>query len=52
MNVTHFKRWALLALLSTASLTGSITAPTGAVVPHAKITLTQTDTNFTRIATS
>ena len=36
------------AQLSTASLAGSITDPTGAVVPHATITLTQTDTNFVR----
>lgn len=65
MHITHFKHWALLALLvaafasigaqaqlSTASLSGSITDATGAVVPHARITLTQTDTNFTRNSTS
>ncbi|MGA2833671.1 MAG: TonB-dependent receptor [Terracidiphilus sp.] len=65
MNFTQCKRWALLALLmtafaaigayaqlSTASLSGNITDPTGAVVSNAKITLTQTDTNFVRVATS
>jgi len=65
MNVTHFLRRTLFALLlfafaavatqaqlSTASLSGSVTDPTGAVVPHATITLTQTNTNFTRVATS
>ena len=65
MNVTHCKRWALFALLitifaslgayaqvSTASLSGSITDSTGAVVPSAKITLTQTDTNFVRVSTT
>jgi hypothetical protein len=65
MNVTHFLRRTLFALLvvalaavgaqaqlSTASLSGSVADPTGAVVPHAKITLTQTETNFTRISTS
>ena len=65
MKITHFNRWALFALLiavfaaigahaqlSTASLSGSVTDPTGAVVPNAKITLTQTDTNFVRVSTS
>jgi outer membrane receptor protein involved in Fe transport len=39
-----------LAQLSTATLFGSITDSTGAVVPNATITLTQTDTNFVRVA--
>ena len=65
MNVTRCKRWALFALLitifaslgayaqvSTASLSGSITDSTGAVVPNAKITLTQTNTNFVRVSTT
>jgi outer membrane receptor protein involved in Fe transport len=40
------------AQLSTATLFGTITDSTGAVVPHATITLTQTDTNFTRTTSS
>lgn len=36
------------AQLSTASLSGTVTDPTGAVVPNATIVLTQTSTNFTR----
>ena len=65
MNATHFLRRTLFALLLvalaaigmqaqlvTASLSGSITDPAGAFVPDAKITLTQTDTNFTRTAAS
>lgn len=65
MKGTQFKRWALFALLiavfaaigaqaqlSTASLSGTITDPSGAVVANAKITMTQTDTNFVRVATS
>jgi len=64
MKGKTFRGWALLALLiaifstigvqaqlSTASLSGTITDPTGAIVPTAKITLTQTDTNFIRNAT-
>ena len=63
MRITLIKRLVLFALLiaalprarsqlATASLSGSVTDPTGAVVPNAKITLTQTDTNFVRLATS
>ena len=40
------------AQLSTATLAGTVTDSTGAVVPNATITLTQTDTNFTRVATT
>jgi outer membrane receptor protein involved in Fe transport len=36
------------AQLSTATMFGTITDSTGAVIPHATVTLTQTDTNFTR----
>jgi outer membrane receptor protein involved in Fe transport len=40
------------AQLSTAALFGTITDSTGAVVSNATITLTQTDTNFTRTITT
>jgi outer membrane receptor protein involved in Fe transport len=40
------------AQLSTATMSGTITDSTGAVVPQATITLTQTDTNFTRVSKS
>jgi outer membrane receptor protein involved in Fe transport len=65
MKVAHLLHWALFtfvifalsaviaqAQLSTASLSGTVADPGGAVVPHATITLTQTDTNFTRISAS
>jgi len=39
------------AQLSTATMFGTVQDPTGAVVPNATITLTQTDTNFTRNVT-
>jgi hypothetical protein len=40
------------AQLSTATIAGTITDSSGAVVPNATITLTQTDTNFTRVSTT
>lgn len=40
------------AQLSTATLFGTVTDSTGALIPHATITLTQTDTNFTRTTTT
>jgi outer membrane receptor protein involved in Fe transport len=46
--ITCFAVVGASAQLSTASLFGTITDATGAVIPHATITLTQTDTNFTR----
>src|ERR1700761_1166861 len=36
------------AQLSTATMFGTITDPTGAAIPKASVTLVQTDTNFTR----
>ena len=40
------------AQLSTATMFGTITDSTGAVIPHATVTLTHTDTNFTRTDTT
>jgi hypothetical protein len=40
------------AQLSTATLFGTITDATGAVVPNATVTATQTDTNFARMTTT
>ncbi|HMH15604.1 MAG TPA: TonB-dependent receptor [Edaphobacter sp.] len=40
------------AQLSTATMFGTITDSTGAVIPHATITLTQIDTNFARVSTT
>ena len=40
------------AQLSTASLFGTVTDSTGAVIPHATLTITQTDTNFSRTFTT
>jgi outer membrane receptor protein involved in Fe transport len=65
MKFARFKMWTLFTLLlagfaamqasaqlSTATLSGTVTDPTGAVVPNATITLTQTDTNFVRASHS
>lgn len=65
MNIKHILRWSVFALLiavfaavgaqaqlSTASLSGTITDSSGAAIPSAKVTLTQTDTNFARVTTS
>ncbi|GGG71530.1 Oar protein [Edaphobacter dinghuensis] len=41
-----------MAQLTTATMVGSVTDSTGAVIPHATITVTQTDTNFTRTVTA
>lgn len=40
------------AQLNTATMLGTVTDPTGAAVPGATVTLTQTDTNFTRTITT
>jgi outer membrane receptor protein involved in Fe transport len=57
-------RWMLLAVLaavlstsanaqlSTATMFGTVSDSSGAVIPNATITLTQTDTNFVRVAKS
>ncbi|GGA59307.1 hypothetical protein GCM10011507_08380 [Edaphobacter acidisoli] len=41
-----------MAQLTTATLIGTVTDSTGAVVPNATVTVTQTDTNFTRTVTT
>jgi outer membrane receptor protein involved in Fe transport len=41
-----------IAQLTTATVVGSVTDSTGAVIPHATVTMTQTDTNFTRTITA
>ena len=43
---------AMSAQLSTATLFGTVTDSTGAVIPNAAVTLTQIDTNFTRTTTT
>lgn len=40
------------AQLTTATLVGTVTDSTGAVIPHAVVTVVQTDTNFTRTVTA
>lgn len=52
MLIAVFAAVGAKAQLSTASLSGIVADPTGAVVPNAKITLTETDTNFVRVTTS
>jgi len=47
-----FATTGMQAQLSTATLSGSVTDPAGAVIPNASITLTQTSTNFTRVSKS
>ena len=42
----------LLAQLSTATMFGTVTDSTGAVIPNAIVVLTQTDTNFIRQTTT
>ena len=41
-----------LAQLSTATMYGTVTDPTGAAVPNATVTITQTDTNTARALTT
>ena len=42
----------MYAQVSTATMFGTVTDETGAVVPNATVTLIQTDTNFTRVSTT
>lgn len=41
-----------IAQLTTATMIGTVTDSTGAVIPNATVTATQTDTNFTRTVTT
>ncbi|MEO6802917.1 MAG: carboxypeptidase regulatory-like domain-containing protein [Granulicella sp.] len=50
--VTTLATVSAVAQLSTATLFGAVTDPSGAVIPGATVTLTQTDTNFVRTATT
>ena len=42
----------LQAQLSTATMFGTVTDATGAAIPNATVTMIQTETNFTRVATT
>jgi outer membrane receptor protein involved in Fe transport len=48
----HFICLSASAQLSTATLFGSVTDPSGAAIPNATVTMVQTDTNFTRTDTT
>ena len=50
--IVLFSAAALTAQVTTATLFGNVADPTGAAIPNAKVTLTQTDTNFTRTFTT
>ena len=50
--LTSFAPWIMAQSASTAALTGTVTDPSGSVVPNATVTVTNTGTNQSRTATT